>query len=255
MTAQPTTRDPRHSLRQWLDHAADVWVRTLLFRQPMAKAYILSAYADAESGGEARFFELVGDYIQDPRLQRLVRLHEADEERHAAAFSAAREALDLPVLPVPSRLRTIERLSERAGHLLERPPQTDSDVVQAYQLLYVVEERALSDFGRAITALERTGDHRTADVLRGIAADEKRHLSYCRSIGRHYAAEGDFDSGLDRFRTLEAQLYRDQAQGTMDHMLRLGLVHLHGLKGWVVRAVLALGGRFRPATHARLLAV
>lgn len=230
----------------WLDARLDHLFRVQAYRQPLAKAAILSAYAEAESGGEVQVFERALRRATDPKVARLIRRHEADENRHAAMFEARREALGLPRFPIPARLRTIERLSEAAGGILDRSMDSDADIVAVYQLLFVIEERAMAEFGRARRAALATGDRETAAMLDEIAADERRHLAYCRAVGREFAgSEAAFEAGLEPLRALEAKVYSEQSTAFMDWMLDLGALRLAGPLGALLTLVLGLGRRVR----------
>ena len=238
----------------WLDRTLDGFVRREIMRQPLAKAFNLSAYAEAEAGDEGLVFERALKRASDPQVEKMIRLHDADEQRHARMFEERREELELPRFPIPRRLRTIERLSELAGGVLDRPMTSDEDVVAAYQLLFVVEERATLEFSRAIVALEATGDEETAEVFRQIAQDEVRHLAYCKAVGRKYeASPGAFEEGLETFRQLEAESYKRQAEATVDHMIEVGALQLRGARGLVIRAILAVGRGLRIPRPAQVL--
>jgi hypothetical protein len=222
----------------------DRYVRAELYRQPVARAFLLSAYADAESGGESQVFARALRRAADPQVARLIQRHEEDELRHAALFDARRAALGQPAFPIPAALRTIDRLSDRAGGVLELPMDRDEDVAQAYRLLLVIEERALAEFSLAREAALAAGDVESAQLFAQISQDEERHLAYCRAVGRRFAgSDRAFEEGLPALRALEAQVHLEQSHRFIEHMVDRGLLHLSGLRGLLMRAIFSLARR------------
>jgi hypothetical protein len=213
----------------------DSAIRGRIFAQPAAKAFALCAYADAESGGEGRFFDLALAHVTDPRLRRMIKRHRDDEDRHAALFAARREALGLPAHVVPAHLKTVELLSAACDDLLDRPVRGDTDVAEAYALLFVVEERALLLFGRSAAVCRALGDADTAALFDRIGEDERRHLKYCEVIGREMVGEASFAARVTRLRAIEARVYAAQSRAVVRHMLDRGWLTLPWWLGGLVR--------------------
>jgi rubrerythrin len=238
-----------------LDGTVDRIVRRQIVRQDGARAFALSAYADAESSGEGQVFERALRRAKDPKVARMIRRHEADEVRHAAMFTTRREELGLPKHTIPARLKMVECLGDTAGGIWDLEMDKDADVVQVYQLLFVVEERALAEFSRAEAAFREAGDKGTADLFAAVALDETRHLAYCRAVGSHYeASPGEFEAGLDAMRAHEAKEYGAQSRAFTQHLLDQGLLKLSGLSAWLVPLLLGVSRALRtPAPAARLL--
>lgn len=110
---------------------------------------------------------------------------------------------------------------------LDLPMDEDRHVALAYHLLYVVEERAIDEFARAIAAFELAGDHETAAVFAEIKTDEARHLRYCDAIARRYSTDdAEFDRERARMRTIEQATYGAQARGFTLHLLERRLMVL-----------------------------
>jgi len=91
----------------WADRA----IRSRMVSQPSAKAYVSSAYADAESAGEGQVFERALKRASDPDIARLIHKHQDDELRHEQMFESRRMALGLPRQVVPPHLKMVDRLS------------------------------------------------------------------------------------------------------------------------------------------------
>lgn len=232
----PVKRYSMESLFIPLNNVVDHAVRRAIFEQPDCKAFALSSYADAEASGEGQVFTQALKRVEDPKLQRLIEQHQADELRHAALLVARREALGLSEHAIPDALRMIDRLSDAAGGILKSEMTSDADVAAAYTLLYVVEERAMDEFRRASAALRDAGDEETAQLFDVIARDEARHLRYCDAIARRYSA--DFDGELARMRALERSVYGAQSRAWTWHILSNGLLKLPTALGALVKGML-----------------
>ena len=89
---------------------------------------------------------------------------------------------------MPNELKLIDRLDRAVGGFFAQPIRDRRDVMQAYLMLQVIEERALTQFALFEVAF-RGSDDETADVIAGIARDEERHLKYCHAIARRYAPD------------------------------------------------------------------
>lgn len=211
-----------------------------LLATPRGRAHVLAQAADAEANGEGGFFDVVLARVDDPELGRLVRRHRDDEVRHAAMFHERAVAQGVPVPAVPAELKVIERLDRAVGSLFDREIKDRTGIMEAYLLLQVVEERAVTQFGLLEPPFRRV-DPATAGVIAQVRRDEERHLKYCHAIARRYAPD-EFTHArtLRRYRTIEAQVYADVARANMRHALEHGLLEAGPLArlGWRALALL-----------------
>ncbi|HMV66740.1 MAG TPA: hypothetical protein PKA64_07810 [Myxococcota bacterium] len=221
--------------------ALDRAVRRAILAQPPALAFALSSYADAEGSGEGEVFTRALRRVTEPRLQAMICKHQEDELRHAALFDARREALGLAAHAIPDHLKIIDLLSDAAGGVLDAAMDTDEDVARVYLLLYVVEERALDEFGRSARAFAAAGDFETAALFAAVARDEERHVQYCEAVGRrHLADPSTWAARLDAMRAVERRVYAGQTRAWTWHLLRSGLLRLPRGLDRLVRGVLDL---------------
>ncbi len=212
---------------QRINAAIDRPIRRMLLSQRLAKAYVFSSYADAEGSGEGKVFDRALNRATDPKLKNMIRKHQEDELRHERILEERREQLGLPRLVIPPHLKMIDKLSAAAGGLWDLPMDRDEHVARMYTLLFVIEERALEEFSKAADLLEELDDLQSAEVLRSIAADEARHLKYCRAIGRRYAESDEaFERGIETMRDLEQRVYAEQGRSMVKHMIDEGLLEL-----------------------------
>ena len=124
---------------------------------------------------------------------------------------------------------------------MDRPISCDRDIMDAYLLLLVIEERALEQFGQFIVAFDAV-DRETADTFRSIERDEQRHLRYCHAISRRYAPNDIvWAETLTKFRKLEAQAFAENSEANMVHAFDHGLFPASTVERGVWRMLLKLG--------------
>ena len=208
------------------------------------RAHLLAQVADAESSGESVIFERALAQVSDPELQQLIKKHRADELRHEALFRGrlARTGIDATT---PPELRMIDRLDSAVGGLLSRPIEDARGVMEAYLLLQVIEERAVSQFPLIIAALQPV-DEGSATTFQAVLADEERHLKYCQAIARRYApSDEERERVLLRFRTAEADAFRENQLANATYVLARGFMG-GPLASLPWRIALAIGKRRAP---------
>lgn len=221
---------------------------------PRGRAFVLSQAAAAEASDEGRIFDELLARIDDPELRRLVKVHQADEERHAELFAAAAARSGATPPPIPAELQLLERIDRELGGFFDGFLASDRSVMEAYLLLQVIEERATHQFQLLEPAL-RAVDPESADVVAGIARDEERHLKYCRAISRRYAPdEATRRATLARFREVEARAFGDHSRANLAFCLEHELVDMAPAEVWIWRQLLRAGQRRRPPVPTRLAA-
>ena len=218
------------------------------------RAYVLNQVAEAENSGESEFFARTLSQVDDPAFQKMIRKHESDEIRHAAIFTERLRAQGVDPGPVPDELKLIDRLDRMLGGFFERPIEGDRGVMEAYTLLQVVEERAVTQFAIMERAF-REVDPATADVFVAVSKDEERHLKYCQAISRRYAVnEPQRLMTLARFRRVEAEAYRDNSMAGMKYALEKVVTPGVRTTGWRLFAALTKRSTTLPFTPFATLA-
>ena len=220
-----------------------------LFRTPEGRAHVLAQTADGESSGESAIFDRALAHMDDPELQRMIRRHREDELRHERLFRERLAAQNAPY-ELPEELRLVQRIDKEAGGVIDRPIESDQDVLRAYALLQALEERAVFSFGMFIPAMEEH-DPATARVMAEVLEDEKRHLKYCVAVSRRYARdEAERLSVLNAMRAAEARAFHDNQMANMAFSLSRGWIGgpLETAFWRTVRA-LALVLPMRPQAH------
>ena len=157
-----------------------------------------------------------------PELQRRIRRHQADEIRHAELFRGCLARTGVAAEEVPAELRIVDRLDAALGGFLERPITDRSGVMEAYLILQVIEERAVTQFPVFIQAFADT-DPETARTLAEVTRDEERHLLDCEAISRKYAPSEEARLvALDRLRIAEARVFKANQGANLRHTLGRG---------------------------------
>jgi rubrerythrin len=206
-----------------LEQAVQLAFTRRLCRTPEGRAHVLAQVADAESSSEGQIFERALGRVDDPELRKLIEKHRADEIRHEALFRErlSRTGIDAKT---PAELRIIDRLDSAVGGVLDRPIDSGRRVMEAYLLLQVLEERAVSSYPIMRRALQ-PHDPGSATTFEVVLADEERHLKYCRAIARRYApSDEERQNTLTRFRAAEARAFRDNQLANARHVFARGLM-------------------------------
>jgi rubrerythrin len=212
------------------------------------RAYALQQAAIAESTDEGAVFERLAQKVDDPELLKMVRKHSEDETRHAALFfeCADRQGVGRP--HVPAETQVLDRLNARLP-FYNRTIETREDVMVAYLLLQVIEERALEQFA-LLEPLLRVHDPVSADVIAEIAKDEERHLRYCHAIVKRYAPSEDVRiAKLKELREAESLSYQEHQKNGLAHLLANGYLSVPEQVLW--RTVSAVTSKARNAPRTR----
>jgi rubrerythrin len=212
------------------------------------RAYALSQAAIAESTDEGAVFGRLAAKLDDPELQKMVRKHSDDETRHAALFfeCADRQGVGRP--HVPADTQVLERLNARLP-FYNRAIETREDVMVAYLLLQVIEERAIEQFA-LIEPLLRVHDPVSADVIAGIAKDEERHLRYCHAIVKRYAPSEEVRvAKLRELREAESLSYQEHQKHGLAHLLNNGYLSFPQQLLWRTVSRVTSSSRKAPRTR------
>jgi hypothetical protein len=232
----------------------NLWFMQTLVKSQKGRAYLYSMVADAESAGEGKVFEQLLKR-EDPELQRLATRHRDDEIRHAELMLDAvkRTGLEGPV--IPEELKLIDKLDAELGGFFSKPIETREDVMRAYVLLQVIEERAMSQFGLYQRVLKDV-DPETAKAFAVIEADEERHLRYCHAIAKRYApSEAVHAETLRHIREVEARVFGANQGVSMRFVFANGAFAAPAPVRWAWMAIGALSRLLNPSRKTKFFAL
>jgi hypothetical protein len=205
------------------------WLGPLVLSRLVAtargRAFLLSFMADAEEADEGAFDRLAAR-VDAPELAKMVRTHQADEERHARILRGAIARQGAAAPPLPGALRIIDRIDAAAGGAFRLGfPDDDprTGVLKVYALLQAVEERGCAQFPLIARAIA-PHDPDAAAEIEAITRDEERHVLYARAIARRYAAdEAAYLDTLAWARALEQRAFDAHGRAFTAHVLASGL--------------------------------
>ena len=223
-----------------MDAIARLYLGRLL-RSPRGRAFMLHFMVQAEEGDELGVFDALLARVDDPELNKLVKVHRDDETRHAAMLReclARLEAKGVEPEPVPPELHVVARIGHHAGSLGESFVDGRATVMEMYLLLQVIEERGVRQFPKIARAM-RPFDPESAAVIDRITRDEERHVKYAKAISRRYAPnEETLERELARFRTAEKRAFEENGHALLAFATQRSLDDSRGLErlAWRVLA-------------------
>jgi rubrerythrin len=178
-----------------------------LVATPRGRAFMLNFLRSTEESDEGGVFDALVTRVEDQELQKLVRVHRADEDRHAEIFRKAVLRVGGACVPVEAELRVVERVDGLLGGWAESFLARTLGVMEMYVLLLVVEERAVREWPAIAAALRKVDPESAADLER-VIADERRHVKYARAISRRYAPdEATLERTIRRVRAAEKRAF------------------------------------------------
>jgi hypothetical protein len=192
--------------------------------------------AESEDSDELGVFDALLSRVQEPRLKQLVRLHRDDEVRHAQLFRACvRRNGDIPEPGRPAVSLTA-RVDHALGGVCAAFVAGERSVMEAYTLLQVIEECAVSQLPLVIELLAKL-DPKSAGAVRAILRDSQRHVKYAVAIAKQCEpVPGVYCATLARMRSAAATAVVEYNLMLMrlaleQHILELGRVELFFVNG------------------------
>ncbi|WP_394839322.1 ferritin-like domain-containing protein [Pendulispora rubella] len=233
-----------------MDAIARLYLGRLL-GSPRGRAFMLHFMVQAEEGDELGVFDTLLSRVDDPELNKLVRVHRDDETRHAAMLRECLQRNGVDPEPVPPELHVVARIGHHAGGTGESFVDGRATVMQMYLLLQVIEERGVRQFPKIANAM-RPFDPESAAVIDRITRDEERHVKYAKAISRRYAPDdATLERELARFRAAERRAFEENGRALLAFSLSRGLDATRGLERLAWRLLISRNApaSFRPAAE------
>jgi rubrerythrin len=147
-------------------------------REPKAHAIVLGQYRVGEYAGVVALDRLLGELDAGARLRRAMEVHRRDEARHTRVFTdwMRRLGTEPPALPrdVEAYFATSEEEFRQQRALVDSLPPAVRRIC-VFAGINAVERLAWTQFETHLACLDDPGD---LELLRGVMAEEKFHLSY-----------------------------------------------------------------------------
>jgi rubrerythrin len=203
---------------------------TQLVASPEGRQHMLSISVEAEEGDEGDIFGQLAACVDDPKLRRIVERHRDDEVRHAGLFRDCLDRLGLEQQPIPDEMKIIHQIAASTGGF-EVGVRTREEAALAYAMLLVIEERGVEQFPRIAQAF-RTVDPETADTYLRVARDERGHVRYCETLGRHLAGDDTaWADAVEASRALEEAAFAAVGLANLTYCAERGWVDVDALVG------------------------
>lgn len=194
------------------------WAR--LAATPAGRRHIYSFAIAAEEGDEHGVFDLLAEKASDIGLKKLVRAHQADEERHAGLFQECLDRMGATREAIPDSMRIIRRM----GGKFNSYQNTDQTVVELYAMLRAIEVRGVEQFPIIAESL-RPFDSWGADTFVEVAADEKRHVGFCDRIGSVEAGgAAAWQQAVRKYERIERAAFLEHGIVSLRYAFRQGLI-------------------------------
>src|SRR5262245_24644972 len=147
-------------------------------RHPQAHALILQQYRIGEYAGVVGLKRLLGEMKPEGNLHRAMEIHHRDEERHSRVFTDWIYRLGVEPEPMPTEVEAYFASSPEefrsTRELLQQLPAETRRII-TFAAINAVERLAYNQFETHLRVLDRPADR---EVLEGVMAEEKFHLSY-----------------------------------------------------------------------------
>jgi len=197
-------------------------------RHPKAHAVVLGQYRIGEYAGVVALDRLLGEIDAEARLRRAMEIHRGDEARHTQVFTdwMRRLGVEPPALPrdVEAYFATSEEEFRQQRALVDSLPP-DVRRICVFAGVNAVERLAWTQFETHLACLDGPGD---VELLRGVMAEEKFHLSYVeaelerQAKGEHAAV---VTAAVEQSRAQFArfnELRRTETRDAIERMLGMG---------------------------------
>ena len=197
------------------------------------QVHLLALMADAEGSGENRVFAALAKRADDPWLVRVSARHAADEAGHAELLEQRIATLQAHRPRLPPELDILGNLDRALGGAMSKPVVDELDVMRAYGVLQVIEERAISQLPLFIESFAHV-DEESVAVFKVLLRDESRHLRYCHAMTRRYAPSASvLSQWLAHVREVEAKVFADGTMANLKYVLDARLLEVP----WWARAL------------------
>jgi rubrerythrin len=189
------------------------WSR--LAATPQGRRHIYSFALAAEEGDEHGVFDLLAENVAAAEHKKLIRVHQADEERHAGLFRECLERMGQTAEEIPHEMRIIRRMGSAFT------AENDSGrVVELYAMLRAIEVRGVEQFPIIAEAL-RPHDAFGADTFLQVAQDEKRHVGFCDIVGgKEAASPGAWREKVAHYAAMERRAFLTHGLVSLRHAIR-----------------------------------
>jgi hypothetical protein len=192
---------------------------------PLLHGLVLNLYMNGE-----RYPHRVDDYFPlaaatDVHLERLMRRHMAEEDRHIALYTRAIQKLGQPVLELPLLDVYNEVIRSHTSATFAISASDDADarrlkLAHFFAHLHFLEKRIAHSLEFHVDACAHAACSYPEKAVAAVLRDELRHVSYTREVVRHLLPARDATHVLDLHARAERSANLDFSSRQLSRLLR-----------------------------------
>jgi hypothetical protein len=215
---------------------------------PVLHGVVLNLYLNGE-----QYPHRVSDYfpfaaVEEPELERRMRAHMSDEDRHIALYTRAIEKLDQPVTlqPLDETFNGVIRRHTHASFTLDAADGRDTcrqKLAHFFAHLHFLEKRVARSLEYHFDACAHSTSDYPAKVIGAVLADERRHVRYTREVVAEILPTRLARDVLELHERAERRANLDFSAGQLGRLVREHATHFPRWRGRLYGACAALLSR------------
>lgn len=220
---------------------------------PVLHGLVLNLYLNGE-----QYPHRVSDYfpfaaVEEPELERRMRSHMADEDKHIALYTRALEKLGQPVVvqPLDETFNGVIRAHTPASFALAEGDSRDTcrhKLAHFFGHLHFLEKRVARSLEYHLDACAHSISDYPQKVIGAVLGDETRHVRYTREVVGEVVPARIAADVLRIHARAERRANLDFSSGQLGRLVRERAAHFPRLRGRIygacaslLRGVLSLG--------------
>jgi len=224
-------------------------IKTRLHRDivadPVLHGLVLNLYLNGE-----QYPHRVSDYfpfaaVEEPELERRMRTHMADEDKHIALYTRVLEKLGQPVTvqPLDETFNGVIRRHTRASFTIEASDDRDSrrhKLAHFFAHLHFLEKRVARSLEYHLDACAHSSSDYPQKAIGAVLGDEVRHVRYTREVVAEVLPERIAKGVLEEHARAERRANLDFSAGQLGRIVREQVGRFPRWRGQVYGACAAL---------------
>jgi hypothetical protein len=224
-------------------------IKTRLHRDivadPVLHGLVLNLYLNGE-----QYPHRVSDYfpfaaVEDPALERAMRDHLTDEDKHIALYTRAIEKLGQPVLvqPIEGVFNEVIRRHTPASFTMQAGEDRDSSrlkLAHFFAHLHFLEKRVARSLDYHLDACAHAVSDYPAKVIDAVLCDERRHVRYTREVVTQLLPAATATKVLSLHAAAERRANLDFSANQLGRLVREQAARFPHLRGRAYRACATL---------------
>jgi len=212
---------------------------------PVLHGLVLNLYLNGE-----QYPHRVADYfpfaaVEDAELERTMRSHMADEDKHIALYARAIEKIGQPVLvqPLDSVFNAVIRRHTPASFALEAGESRDASrlkLAHFFAHLHFLEKRVARSLEYHLDACAHAVSDYPQKVIDAVLRDERRHVRYTREVVSEVLPRQVAAEVLSLHANSERRANLDFSASQLGRLAREHSARFPRIRGQVYRACAAL---------------